>query len=76
MAKMVSFKVSFWTNNMKEDGGFIRKKAWDYGVVHLLKNVDHNIESDNEMFHHLSEVPTAIRKLAKRNEIELRPGRY
>ena len=75
--KMIELRVRFWTNDIAETvGEILPKHAWDSGVVHMQRNVSHEIEPQNpKPFHSLMDLTAVIEKVLVEHGVRLHSGR-
>lgn len=74
--KTIELRIRFWTDNLADgEDMIIPSEGWDSGVVHLVANEHHGIESGNPVnFNSLAELPFAVEKLLIKQEITLHRG--
>lgn len=67
--KMISFKLRFWTNDLNN-----RKMVWNDGAITVVTNRSRGLRNTNEnhvFFNSIDEIPDAVRKILKENEISI-----
>lgn len=67
--KMIVFKIRFWTSGLPN-----KKMAYNTGAITTVTNRSRGIRATSEnhaFFHNLEEIPQAIKKVLKMNDIAL-----
>ena len=76
--RMIEVKIRFWTNNIADvEGQIVPKRAWTSGVARMTPNDLHGIMKGQKpiAFNSLMQIPAAIEKVLRQNEIVLHPGK-
>ncbi|MBI2917065.1 MAG: hypothetical protein HYY01_03640 [Chloroflexi bacterium] len=78
--RTIEVRIRFFTGGMSgasAKGDILPKHAWTNGIVYITKHASHGIPSQGRGAHFgsLMDIPAAIEKVLKRNEIKLHTGR-